>query len=68
MKRIAEMKKLTLPELEEKARTLRRSLFILRTQHGQGQLAKPGQMRQARRDLARALTMAGEKRREGAGK
>ena len=68
MKGMVELHKLTLPELEDKARALRRQLFVLRVQKGSGQLAKPAQMKLARRDLARVLTLAGEKRRQEAKK
>ncbi len=60
-----ELRKLALPELEDKARGLRRQLFVLRSQKGQGQLAKPSQLRIARRELARLLTLVGERKREG---
>jgi large subunit ribosomal protein L29 len=61
-----EIRKLSLPEIEEKVETARRSLFVLRVQHGQRQLAKTSDMRKARRELARLETVLGEKRREAA--
>jgi len=63
-----ELRKLTVHELDEKAKVLRRQLFIFRTQHAGGQLAKTAQVKLARRELARVLTLAGEKRREEARK
>ncbi len=61
----AEIRRLSVPELEERSVALRRQLFILRIQHSQRQLAKPAQIRQARRELARVLTVVAEKHRGG---
>jgi len=66
MSTIAELRRLGMPELEEKARTLRGQLFGFTLQHHARQLAKPSEIRAARRDLARVLTLAAQKRREGA--
>jgi len=68
MTKPVELRKLTMPELDDKSRSLRRQLFVLRTQKAQGQLAKSAQMKQVRRELARVLTLAGEKKREEAPK
>ncbi len=65
MTKPVELRKLSMPELEEKSHSLRRHLFVLNVQHSQRQLAKPAQIRQARRDLARVLTIVAEKRRGG---
>jgi len=65
MTKPAEIRKLSLPEIEEKVGAARRQLFVLRVQHGQRQLAKTSQMREARRELARLETLLGEKRRDG---
>ncbi|MEK7766082.1 MAG: 50S ribosomal protein L29 [bacterium] len=61
----AELRRLGLPELEEKARTLRGELFGFGIQHHARQLAKPSQLRATRRDLARVLTLTAQKRKEG---
>lgn len=61
-----ELRRLSLPELDEKIQTLRRQLFVMRVQHSQRQLAKTAQIRVARRELARVLTLTAEKHREGA--
>jgi len=59
------LRRLSLPELDEKVQTLRRQMFVLRIQHSQRQLAKHAQIRTTRRELARVLTLTAEKRREG---
>ena len=65
MTKPAELRRLSLPELEEKTNALRRQLFVLRVQHSQRQLAKPGQLREARKELARVMTLLGERHRAG---
>lgn len=62
MTKVVELRRLSVPELEDKVRTLRRQVFVLRVQHSQRQLAKPAQLREARRELARVLTLIGERR------
>lgn len=54
----------TLRELEEEIRDRKRKLFNLRFQRATGQLDKLAELRKARRDVARAMTIAGEKARE----
>lgn len=54
----------TLRELEEEIRDRKRKLFNLRFQRATGQLDKMAELRKARRDVARAMTIAGEKARE----
>jgi large subunit ribosomal protein L29 len=53
----------TVEELAAKERELSDQLFALRLQKTTGQLEKPARMRAVRRDLARVLTVLGEKRR-----
>jgi len=65
MSDLVELRRLSRPELDEKVRTLRHSLFVMRVQHSQRSLSKTAQLMQARRELARVLTLIGEKRREG---
>jgi large subunit ribosomal protein L29 len=47
-------------ELEKTLIELRREQFNLRMQQGTGQLEKPSQMRQVRRDIARIKTIMNE--------
>lgn len=61
-----ELRRLSLPELDEKVQTLRHQLFVMRVQHSQRQLAKTARIREARRELARVMTVTAEKRQEGA--
>ena len=65
MTKPVELRKLSVPELEEKVQGLRRQLFVLRVRHSQRQLAKPAQIREARRDLARSMSILGELKRAG---
>jgi large subunit ribosomal protein L29 len=50
-------------ELREKESELAQQLFSLRLQKVTGQLENPAKIPQTRRDLARVLTVLGEKRR-----
>ena len=60
-----ELRRLSLPELDEKIQALRRQLFVMRVQHSQRQLAKTAKIRETRRELARILTVTAAKRGEG---
>ncbi len=60
-----ELERLGVAELDAKAAGLRTQLFKLRVQHAQRQLAKPAELRTAKRELARILTIAAAKRRQG---
>ncbi|MEM6454030.1 MAG: 50S ribosomal protein L29 [Acidobacteriota bacterium] len=59
----SELRELTEDELREREQDLAQQLFTLRMQRVTGQLDNPAKMGQARRDLARVLTILGEKRR-----
>ncbi len=48
-------------ELDE----LRREAFKLRMQQGTGQLGRPSEIKRVRRDLARVLTVLGEREKAG---
>ncbi len=48
-------------ELKQELLNLRREQFNLRMQQASGQLAKPHQMKQVRRDIARIKTVLGQK-------
>jgi len=48
-------------ELREHVRTARRDLLGLRFQHATGELDNTAGLRRAKREIARALTIAGER-------
>jgi large subunit ribosomal protein L29 len=53
-----ELKELSLEELSEKEKTLRKELFNLRFQAVSGHVENPGRLKQVRRDIARILTFS----------
>jgi large subunit ribosomal protein L29 len=57
----AELRDMTEGELREHVRTARRELFGLRFQHATGELDNTASLRQAKHDVARALTVARER-------
>lgn len=57
-----QLRQLTEPELEDRIRESRESLFNLKIKHATGQLEDNASVRHARRDLARALTVSAERR------
>jgi large subunit ribosomal protein L29 len=61
--RARDLRDRTVEELSAKELELSDQLFALRLQKTTGQLEKPARMRALRRDLARVLTVLGEKRR-----
>jgi large subunit ribosomal protein L29 len=52
-------------ELREHIDTARREMVGLRFQHATGELENTGRLKQARREIARALTIAREREIEG---
>jgi large subunit ribosomal protein L29 len=56
--RAAELQDLSETELLEHVRTARRELFGLRFQHATGELDNTAGLRDAKREIARALTVA----------
>jgi large subunit ribosomal protein L29 len=60
--KIAEIKELTIKELETRKREMRQEIFNLRIQQQAGQLEKPHMLRSLRRDVARVDTVLTEKR------
>jgi len=52
----------TVEELQDREKELADKLFALRLQRVTGQLESPAKMREAKRDLARVLTVLREKR------
>ncbi len=65
--RAAEGREMTLAEIERKEAETRQLLFKLRFQISMGQAEGIRKYRAARKDLARLLTVAGEKARAAAG-
>jgi len=60
--RASDLREKTVDELLDTERDLAEKLFALRLQKVTGQLESPAKVRQARRDLARVLTVLREKR------
>ena len=60
--KIAEVKELTIKELETRKREIRQEIFNLRIQQQAGQLKNPHMLRSLRRDAARVDTVLTEKR------
>ena len=61
----AELRDLTVDDLEGRARELEDQLFRMRVQQSLGQLDAPVKLRFTRRDLARIKTVISEKQRQG---
>ena len=59
--RADELRDLTESELREHLQTARRELFGLRFQHATGELDNTGGLKTAKREIARALTVARER-------
>lgn len=57
----AELRELNSDELLQRAKTLKKERFDLRMEKAGGKLAKPHRLFQARRDLARILTLLKQK-------
>ena len=60
----SEMREMTREELTDKETELAQQLFTLRLQKVTGQLENPSKIQQARRDLARVLTVRHERARQ----
>ncbi len=58
-----ELREQTMEELRERERELAEQLFALRLQKVTGQLENPAKVHTVRRDMARVLTVIGEKQR-----
>ena len=54
-------------ELMERMRETRKQLFNLRFQHATGQLDHPRKLRVVRQDIARIMTVQGERERSASG-
>ena len=57
----ADIREMSEQELREQVKTARRELFGLRFQHATGELENTAGLKSAKRDLARALTIARER-------
>lgn len=62
-----ELREMTGEELLQKERELKRKLFNLRFQKAGGELDNSSELERTRRDIARVMTIAGEKAREAQG-
>jgi large subunit ribosomal protein L29 len=62
---VAELRDLTVDDLQARAKDLEDQLFRMRIQQSLGQLDAPLKLRYTRRDLARIRTVIGEKQRQG---
>lgn len=58
----AELRESTREELERKEQDLRRELFNLRFQQATGEIENPRRIRAIKKDIARVLTVAEEKK------
>ena len=57
-----ELRESTIEELERKEQDLRRELFNLRFQQATGEIENPMRIRAIKKDIARVLTIADEKK------
>jgi large subunit ribosomal protein L29 len=57
-----ELRSLSLDQLDDQLAKLKKEQFNLRFQKASGQLENTSRVRQVRRDIARVLTLAGQKR------
>ncbi len=57
----AELRNLSKPELKEKLLSLKKSLYEMRSQGATGRIEKPSKIKEARRNVARILTILKEK-------
>jgi large subunit ribosomal protein L29 len=61
--KVADVRAKTLDELKDQLASLRKEQFNLRFQRASGQLENTSRVRDVRRDIARILTVLGERRR-----
>jgi large subunit ribosomal protein L29 len=59
--RASELKEMTMDELQAKEADMRKELFNLRFQAATGEIENPRRIRQVKKDIARLLTVVGEK-------
>lgn len=63
--RPSEFRNMTVDELKNRERELRKELFNLRFQQATGEIQNPKRITAVRKDIARILTIVGEKGRSG---
>jgi len=61
MMKARELRELSLGELDQRERELKRALFNLRFQRATGELDNTAELGKTRREIARVLTVAAEK-------
>ncbi len=61
MKKIADLRALTIEELKQEEKDLRKELFNLRFQKTTGEIENPLRIRHVRKGIARVLTIISEK-------
>ena len=61
MTKSAELRNLSKEELKEKLFSLKKSLYEMRSQGATGRIEKPSKIKEARRDVARIMTILKEK-------
>lgn len=59
-----EIREKNMTELKTLAADLKEELFKLKMKHGTGQLEKPHRLKEVKRDIARVITVIGEKARK----
>jgi len=64
----AEFRDMSLDQLDDQLVKLKKEQFNLRFQRASGQLENTARFKEIRRDIARVLTIANQKRSAGAGK
>ena len=62
----AELREMTVEELAQKERELREEIFQSRLKYQSGELANTAKLKLDRRELARVLSLKGEKQKAGA--
>jgi len=60
----SELREMTIDELEQQERELKRKLFNLRFQRASGELDNTSELGKTRRDIARVKTVMGQKTQE----
>ena len=65
MLKTSELRELSAEELREKATNLKRDLMQLRFQKKTGKLERQSALKEAKRDIARILTVVNETKRDG---
>ena len=64
--RAAELREMTIDELVQRESELKRKLFNLRFQRAGGELDNTAELKKTRRDIARVMTVIGQRKQEAA--